>query len=57
MVFGEKLRDPDSVPGLNKERDKADPATMPIQYLTSCDFSYNPDTAAVLGVEIPAELR
>ena len=38
-------------------RDKADPATMPIQYLTSCDFSYNPDTAAVLGVEIPAELR
>lgn len=38
-------------------RDKTDPAEMPIQYLTSCDFSYNPDTAAILGIEIPLELR
>ncbi len=35
---------------------KADIATMPIQYLQHFDFTYNADTAAALGLEIPSEL-
>ncbi len=32
------------------------PAEMPIQYLNTCDFSYNKDTAEILGISIPVEL-
>lgn len=32
------------------------PATMPIEYLDTCDFVVNEDTAKVLGIEIPADL-
>ena len=32
------------------------PADMPIQYLQNCDFAVNEETAAKLGVTIPAEL-
>lgn len=32
------------------------PTTMPIEYLTTCDFVVNEDTAKALGVEIPADL-
>lgn len=32
------------------------PAEMPIQYLNTCDFSYNKDTAELLGISIPVEL-
>ncbi|MCR5762020.1 MAG: ABC transporter substrate-binding protein [Treponema sp.] len=32
------------------------PAEMPVQYLSTCDFSYNKDTASVLGITIPADL-
>ncbi len=28
------------------------PADMAIQYLTSCDFSYNPETADLLGIDL-----
>lgn len=28
------------------------PANMPIQYLSTCDFTYNKDTAAALGVDL-----
>ncbi len=35
---------------------KKKPADMPIQYLSECDFSYNKEVAAALGIEIPAEL-
>ncbi|MCQ2247879.1 MAG: ABC transporter substrate-binding protein [Treponema sp.] len=32
------------------------PASMPIQYLSTCDFTYNKDTVKALGIEIPADL-
>ena len=32
------------------------PADMPIQYLEKCDFAYNKDVAAELGITIPADL-
>jgi putative tryptophan/tyrosine transport system substrate-binding protein len=32
------------------------PADMPIQYLSTCDFSVNSDTAAKIGITIPADL-
>lgn len=32
------------------------PADMPIEYLTTCDFVVNEDTAKALGIEIPADL-
>ena len=32
------------------------PADMPIQYLEKCDFSYNKEVAAELGIQIPADL-
>ncbi|MBQ0039224.1 MAG: ABC transporter substrate-binding protein [Treponema sp.] len=32
------------------------PRNMPIQYLDKCDFSYNKETAAALGITIPADL-
>lgn len=32
------------------------PKNMPIQYLDKCDFSYNKETAAALGITIPADL-
>ncbi len=35
---------------------EAKPATMPIEYLDTCDFVVNEDTAKVLGIEIPADL-
>lgn len=35
---------------------EAKPATMPIEYLDTCDFVVNEETAKVLGVKIPAEL-
>ena len=28
------------------------PGDMPIQYLTVCDFSYNPETASLIGVDL-----
>jgi len=34
----------------------ANPAEMPIQYLENCDFSYNPEIAEELGIQIPANL-
>lgn len=35
---------------------EAKPATMPIEYLDTCDFVVNEETAKALGVTIPAEL-
>lgn len=35
---------------------EAKPATMPIEYLDTCDFVVNEETAKVLGVKIPADL-
>lgn len=32
------------------------PRDMPIQYLSKCDFTYNKETAAALGITIPADL-
>jgi len=32
------------------------PAEMPVQYLSTCDFTYNPDTVKILGIELPADL-
>ena len=32
------------------------PRDMPIQYLDKCDFTYNKETAAALGITIPADL-
>ena len=32
------------------------PKDMPIQYLDKCDFTYNKETAAALGITIPADL-
>lgn len=32
------------------------PRNMPIQYLDKCDFTYNKETAAALGITIPADL-
>ena len=32
------------------------PRDMPIQYLDKCDFTYNKETAAALGITIPAHL-
>lgn len=37
-------------------RDGKKPAEMPIQYLKNVDFSYNAETAALLGIEIPEDL-
>jgi putative ABC transport system substrate-binding protein len=37
-------------------KDGKKPSEMPIQYLSNCDFSYNPETAAILGVKIPDDL-
>lgn len=37
-------------------KDGKNPAEMPIQYLSTCDFSYNPDVAKELGIEIPESL-
>lgn len=33
------------------------PADMPIQYLETCDLSVNKDTAAKIGITIPADLK
>ncbi|WP_294427992.1 ABC transporter substrate-binding protein [uncultured Treponema sp.] len=35
---------------------EATPATMPIEYLEKFDFTYNKDTAAAIGIEIPDNL-
>ena len=32
------------------------PRDMPIQYLDKCDFTYNKETAAALGITIPADI-
>lgn len=32
------------------------PRDMPIQYIDKCDFTYNKETAAALGITIPADL-
>lgn len=32
------------------------PAEMPVQYLSTCDFTYNPDTVKILGIELPSDL-
>lgn len=32
------------------------PADMPIQYLDTCDFVSNAETAKAIGVTIPADL-
>jgi ABC-type uncharacterized transport system, periplasmic component len=37
-------------------RDGKKPAEMPIQYLETCDFAVNTETAAVIGLTIPADL-
>ncbi|MCR5725273.1 MAG: ABC transporter substrate-binding protein [Treponema sp.] len=37
-------------------RDGKKPADMPIQYLEKCDLSVNAETAAKLGITVPAEL-
>jgi len=37
-------------------RDGKKPAEMPIQYLETCDFAVNTETAAALGMTIPADL-
>jgi len=33
------------------------PAEMPIQYLSKCDLSVNQDTAAKLGITVPADVK
>ena len=35
---------------------KKAPKDMPIQYLEKCEFSYNKDTLAKLGMTLPADL-
>ena len=37
-------------------KDGKKPADMPIQYLATCDFSYNDATAKAIGITIPADL-
>lgn len=37
-------------------RDGKKPASMPIQYLATCDFAVNQDTAKAIGITIPEEL-
>jgi putative tryptophan/tyrosine transport system substrate-binding protein len=37
-------------------KDGKKPADMPIQYLETCDFAVNEETAAAIGMTIPAEL-
>ena len=37
-------------------KDGANPAEMPIEYLTKFDFSYNQETKDALGIEFPADL-
>lgn len=37
-------------------RDGKKPADMPIQYLETCDFAVNTDTASAIGMTIPADL-
>jgi putative tryptophan/tyrosine transport system substrate-binding protein len=37
-------------------RDGKKPAEMPIQYLKNFDVAINSDTAAAIGITIPAEL-
>ncbi len=37
-------------------RDGKNPAEMPIEYLATCDLSVNMDTAAAIGITIPAEI-
>jgi len=37
-------------------RDGKKPADMPIQYLQTCDFAVNMDTAAAIGITIPEDL-
>ncbi|WP_407427576.1 ABC transporter substrate binding protein [Treponema sp.] len=37
-------------------RDGKKPADMPIEYLEKCDLSVNKETAAAIGIEIPADL-
>ena len=37
-------------------KDGAKPAEMPIEYLEKFDFTYNKDTAAAIGIEIPENL-
>ena len=32
------------------------PSEMPVQYLSTCDFTYNPDTVKILGIELPSDL-
>ena len=36
---------------------KNTPAKMPIQYLASCDLKVNEETAKILGIKIPADLK
>ncbi|MCQ2576964.1 MAG: ABC transporter substrate-binding protein [Treponema sp.] len=38
-------------------KDGKKPADMPIQYLQTCDLSVNEETAKVLGITIPANLK
>ncbi len=37
-------------------KDGKKPADMPIQYLSTCDFSYNAETAKAIGITIPEDL-
>lgn len=37
-------------------KNKKKPASMPIQYLNECDFTYNKEVAEALGITIPADL-
>lgn len=37
-------------------KDGKKPADMPIQYLQTCDFSLNQDTAKAIGITVPADL-
>ena len=37
-------------------RDGKNPADMPIQYLEKCDLAVNQDTAAAIGITVPADL-
>ena len=36
---------------------KNTPAKMPVQYLDSCDLKVNEETAKILGIKIPADLK
>ena len=36
---------------------KNTPAKMPVQYLDSCDLKVNEETAKILGITIPADLK